>query len=53
MAVELVARAGLGSHMAKEDFKSAFHNVTMQFADFNLLGIKVHCEFFIDNCLPF
>ena len=28
-AVELVARAGQGSYMAKEDFKSAFCNVPM------------------------
>ena len=27
--VELVARAGQGSYMAKEDFMSAFHNVPM------------------------
>ena len=51
--MELVARAGLGSYMAKEDFKSAFHNVPMQFADLHLLGIKVRGQFFIDNCLPF
>ena len=38
--------------MAK-DFKSAFHNVVMQFANLHLLGIKVRGQFFIDNCLPF
>ena len=53
VAVELVARAGQGSYMAKEDFKSAFHNVPMCFADRHLLGIKVRGQFFIDNCLPF
>ena len=52
-AVELVAWAGPGSYMAKEDFKSAFHNVPMCFADLNLLGIKVRGQFFIDTCLPF
>ena len=52
-AVELVARAGQGSYMTKEDFKSAFHNVPMCFADHHLLGIKVRGQFFIDNCLPF
>ena len=52
-AVELVALAGTGSYMAKEDFKSAFHNVPMCFADLNLLGIKVKGQFFIDTCLPF
>ena len=39
--------------MAKEDFKSAFHHVPMQFADLHFLGIKVKGQFFIDNCLPF
>ena len=52
-AVELVAKVGPGSYMAKEDFKSAFCNVPMQFADLHLLGIKVHGQFFIDNSLPF
>ena len=51
VAVELVAKVGLGSYMAKEDFKSAFHNVSMQFANLHLLGIKVHGKFFIENCL--
>ena len=53
VAVELVAQAGPESFMAKEDFKSAFCNVPMQFADLQLLGIKVEGQFFIDNCLPF
>ena len=52
-AMELVARAGTGSYMAKEDFKSAFCNVPMCFANLNLLGIKVKSQFFIDTCLPF
>ena len=50
--VELVAQAGPGSFMAKEDFKSAFCNVPMWFTDLCLLGIKVKGHFFIDNCLP-
>ena len=53
VAVELVAWAGLGSSMAKEDFKSTICNVPIQFADLHLLGIKVKSQFFIDNCLPF
>ena len=52
-AIELVAKAGPGSFMAKEDFKSAFHNVPITPADWNLLGIKVQGQFFIDICLPF
>ena len=52
-AVELVAQADPGSFMAKEDFKSAFFNVPIQFADLHLLGIKVKGQFFIDSCLPF
>ena len=51
--VELVAGAGPGSYMTKEDFKSAFCNVPMCFADLDLLGIKVKSQFFIDTCLPF
>ena len=39
--------------MAKEDFKSAFCNVSMCFSDLSLLGIKVQGQFFIDCCLPF
>ena len=52
-AVELVAQGGLGSFMAKEDFKSAFCNVPMPFADLHLLRIKVKGQFFIERCLPF
>ena len=52
-AVELVVWAGTGSYMAKENFKSAFCNVPMCFADLNLLGRKVKGQFFIDTCLPF
>ena len=39
--------------MAKEDFKSAFHNVPMRYQDLNLLGIKVQGQFFIDCTLLF
>ena len=49
-AVELVACAGAGAYMAKEDFKSAF---PMCFSDLRLLGIKVQGQFLIDTCLPF
>ena len=40
-AVELVAQAGQGAFMAKEDLKSAFRNVPMCFQDLKLLGVKV------------
>ena len=53
LAVQLVAKHGKGSFMAKEDFKSAFHNVPMQFQDLNLLGIKVQGKLFINCALPF
>ena len=46
VAVELVARVGQGSYMAKEEFKSDFCNVPMCFADHHLLGIKVRGQFF-------
>ena len=39
--------------MAKEDFKSAFCNVPMQYQDLNLLGLKVQGQSFIDCVLPF
>ena len=39
--------------MAKEDFKSAFHNIPMAFSELNLLGLKVEDNFFIDCALPF
>ena len=52
-AVNLVAKAGHGSFMAKEDFKSAFHNIPMAFAELNLLGVKVEGKYFIDCALQF
>ena len=51
--VNLVAKARPGAFMAKEDFKSAFHNVPMAFSELNLLGIKVEGKYFIDCVLPF
>ena len=52
-AVNLVAKLGQGAFMAKEGFKSAFHNVPMAFSELNLLGIKVEGKYFIDCALPF
>ena len=52
-AVQLVTHQGPGAFMAKEDFKSASLNVPMCYEDLNLLGIKVHVQFFIDCALPF
>ena len=52
-AVNLVAKAGHGSFMAKEDFKSAFHNILMAFTELNLLGVKVEGKYFIDCALQF
>ena len=37
-AVNFMAKAGHGSFMAKEDFKSASHNIPMAFTELNLLG---------------
>ena len=39
--------------MAKEDIKSAFRNIPMQFSNLNLLGICVQGQYFIDCALPF
>ena len=51
--VNLVAKAGQGTFMVKEDFKSAFRNVPMAFSKLNLLGVKVEGKYFIDCILPF
>ena len=52
-AVNLVAKAGQGAFMVKEDFKSAFQNVPMAFFKLNLLGVKVEGKYFTDCTLPF
>ena len=51
--VNLMAKAGPGSFMAKENFKSAFHNVPMAFTELNFLGLKVEGKYVIDCALPF
>ena len=53
MALKLMAKHGQGYFMAKEDFKSVFHNIPMCFSDLSLLGIKIQGQFFIDCCLSF
>ena len=53
VAVNLIAKAGCGSFMAKEDFKSAFCNIPMTFTELNLLGVRVEGKYFIDCALPF
>ena len=50
MAMDLVAKAGHGVFMVKENFKYAFRNVPMCFQDLNLLGIKVQ-EVFVSVLL--
>ena len=51
-AVSVVAKVGPGVFMVKEDFKSAFQNVSMAFLELNLLGVKVKGKYFIDCALP-
>ena len=51
--VNLIANTGQGTFMAKEDFKSAFHNIPMDFSELNLLGVKLEGKYFIDCVLPF
>ena len=53
VAVNLIAKVSHGSFMAKEDFKSAFHDIQMAFTELNLLGVKVEGKYFIDCALPF
>ena len=51
-AANLLAKAGCGSFMAKEDFKSFFHNIPMALTELNLLGVKVEGKYFIDCDFP-
>ena len=52
-ALQLVVSHRKGAFVAKEDIKSAFYNILMQYNDLNLLRIKVQGQFFIDCALPF
>ncbi|CAC5376145.1 unnamed protein product [Mytilus coruscus] len=44
---------GLSSELARIDVKSAFRNLIVNPADYDLLGIKFNDHFYIDKSLPF
>ena len=52
VAVRIVASAGPGALMAKADIQSAFRLLPIHPSDFELLGIKVAGQFFVDKALP-
>ena len=52
VAVGLVASIGADALLAKADIKSAFRLLPIHPLDFELLGIKVGAEYFVDKALP-
>ncbi|CAC5417893.1 unnamed protein product [Mytilus coruscus] len=48
-----IYQCGLSSELARIDVKSAFRNLIVNPADFDLLGIKFNDHFYIDKSLPF
>ncbi len=52
VAVRLVVSAGKGALMAKSDIESAFRLLPVHPQDFQLLGIKVGDQYFVDKALP-
>ena len=51
-AVELVAKLGQDTLLAKADIKSAFRLLPVSPRDFELLGMKINGKFYVDKCLP-
>ena len=52
VAVGLVASIGTEALMAKADIKSAFRLLPIHPQDFELLGMKVGTDYFVDKALP-
>lgn len=52
VAVGLVAGIGRGAFMAKADIKSAFRLLPVHPSDFEILGIKVENQYYVDKALP-
>ena len=52
-ALCLVASIGHVAFMSKGDVKSAFRIVLICKEDWQLLGIKIQQDYYIDICLPF
>ncbi len=51
-AVRMVVCVGKGALMAKADIESAFRLLPIHPADFQLLGIKVQDDYYVDRALP-
>ncbi len=51
VAINLVAGVGKGALMAKADIQSAFRLLPVHPDDFQLLGIKINDEFYVDKAL--
>ena len=51
-AVGLVCQVGKGALMAKADIESAFRLLPIHPSDFQLLGIKVEGQYYVDKALP-
>ena len=52
-AVQMINRLGSGSLLAKIDIKSAFHSLSVQLEDRELLGIRWRQKYYVDCCLSF
>ncbi|XP_033750856.1 uncharacterized protein LOC117335049 [Pecten maximus] len=50
--IEMVSSLGKEALLAKMDIKSAFRLLPVFPGDFDLLGLKVDNQYFIDKCLP-
>jgi len=53
MHTPLLIKLGSGALFSKIDLKNAFHLISVQQSDWNLLGIHWKDKYFIDTCLPF
>jgi len=51
--LEVVATCGKSAKIGKMDVSQAFRLLTINPADFDLLGIEFEGQFYIDKCLPF
>jgi hypothetical protein len=51
--IQTISHLGPGALLAKSDIKNAFQLLPINPADFELLGIHIKGEYYIDKCLPF
>lgn len=50
--IEMVAALGKGAQLGKLDIKSAFRLLPVFPGDFDLLGLSIDGQYYIDKCLP-